>query len=63
MEVITGKDKGKSAVVIKAFPRESLVLVEGINRKKLHKKPRKTNEKGKIMEIAMPIHVSNVKKI
>jgi len=37
--------------------------VENINKKKLHQKPRKQGEKGKIIEQAAPIHVSNVKKI
>jgi large subunit ribosomal protein L24 len=61
--VITGKDRGKSGVVVRAFPKTDQVLVEGMNKKKLHKKPRKSNEKGKIIEMAMPIHVSNVKKV
>lgn len=61
--VITGKDKGKSGPVLKAFPKMSLVLVEGVNKKKVHQKKRKQNEKGKIVEKAMPIHVSNVKKV
>ena len=61
--VITGKDRGKTGAVIRAFPKTSQVLVEGMNKKKLHKKPRKSNEKGKIIEQATPIHVSNVKKV
>jgi large subunit ribosomal protein L24 len=61
--VITGKDKSKSGVVLRAFPKLDMVLIEGINKKKLHKKPRKGGEKGKIIEQAAPIHVSNVKKI
>lgn len=60
--VITGKDKSKSGVVVRAFPKTDQVLVEGINKKKLHKRPTKSNEKGKIIEQATPIHVSNVKK-
>lgn len=59
--IITGKDKGKSGVVLRAFPKLSQVLVEGINKKKVHQKPKKQNEKGKIVERAMPVHVSNVK--
>lgn len=59
--IITGKDKGKSGVVLSAFPKLSQVLVEGINKKKVHQKPKKQNEKGKIVERAMPVHVSNVK--
>jgi len=61
--VITGKDKGKSASVVRAFPKYSQVLVEGVNIKKLHRKPRKQGEKGKVVEQATPIDVSNVKKV
>jgi large subunit ribosomal protein L24 len=61
--VITGKDKGKSGPVVKAFPKNDMVLVEGVNKHKLHKRPRKSNEKGKIIEQATPVHVSNVKKV
>jgi len=61
--IIAGKDRGKTGVVVRAFPKDDLVLVEGINKKKLHKKPKKSNEKGKIIEQAAPIHVSNVKKV
>lgn len=60
--VITGKDKGKSGPVVKAFPKLSLVLIDGVNIKKLHRRARKQGEKGKIVEQATPIHVSNVKK-
>lgn len=60
--VIAGKDKGKTGVILKAFPKDFSVLVEGINKKKIHKRPRKSNEKGKIIEQDTPIHVSNVKK-
>ena len=62
VEVITGKDKGKKAVVSKAFPKLDMVLVEGINMKKKHKRATKQGQKGQIIEIAAPIHVSNVKK-
>ena len=58
--VITGKDKGKTAKVLRAFPKENLVVVEGVNLKKKHERARKANSKGQIIEKAMPIHVSNV---
>lgn len=61
--IITGKDKGKSGLVIRAYPKDFSVLVEGMNKKKLHKRPKKKGEKGKIIEQATPIHVSNVKKV
>ncbi len=61
--VITGKDKGKSGLVLRSFPKLSQILIEGVNKKKLHKRPKKSNEKGKIIEQATPINVSNVKKV
>lgn len=59
--VLTGTDKGKNGKVLKAFPRENAVLVEGINMRKKHQRPSKTNQKGQVVEKAFPIHVSNVK--
>lgn len=63
VKILTGKDKGKTGTVLKSFPKDSLVLVEGVNKKKVHKRPKKSNEKGKIVELDMPINVSNVKKV
>ena len=60
--VLTGKDKGKKGKVVRAFPKKGKVLVEGLNMAKRSQRPRKTSEKGQIMNIAMPIHVSNVRK-
>jgi large subunit ribosomal protein L24 len=58
--VIAGKDKGKTAKVVKSFPKVDLIIVEGVNMKKKHERARKANSKGQIVEKAMPIHVSNV---
>ena len=58
--VIAGKDKGKTAKVVRAFPKDDQVIVEGVNMKKKHERARKANSKGQIVEKAMPIHVSNV---
>jgi large subunit ribosomal protein L24 len=58
--VIAGKDKGKTAKVMRAFPKADLVIVEGVNMRKKHERARKANSKGQIVEKAMPIHVSNV---
>ncbi len=61
--VLTGKDKGKSGTVTKAFPKENKVVVSGINVLKVHQKARKAGEKGQIVDKTMPINVSNVKKV
>lgn len=58
--VIAGKDKGKNAKVIRAFPKQDKIILEGINMRKKHQKARKSDSKGQIVEKAMPIHVSNV---
>ena len=61
--IISGKDKGKKGKVIKALPEEGKVVVEGINLRKKHTRPKKQGEKGQIVEIAAPFNVSNVKLI
>jgi large subunit ribosomal protein L24 len=61
--VIAGSNKGKKGKIMRAMPKENKVVVEGVNiRKKAHK-AKNTGDKSQILEIAMPIHVSNVKKI
>ncbi len=61
--VIAGANKGKKGKVARALPKEDKVVVEGVNLKKKARKATKRGEVGQIVEIAMPIHVSNVKKI
>ena len=63
VKILAGKDKGKEGTVIKTLKNENKVIVDGINIVKKHQKPRNTNENGSIIEMAAPIHVSNVKKI
>jgi large subunit ribosomal protein L24 len=57
--IISGKYKGKKGKVLVAFPDESKVLVEGINIKKRHQRPKKQGEKGQIIEKPAPFPVSN----
>lgn len=61
--IIKGKDRGKKGKILRAFPREKRVIVEGINLKKKHIRPRKTGEKGEIVTVPGLINVSNVKLI
>jgi len=60
--ILTGKDKGKTGTVVKSLPKEGKVVVSGIKLSKVHQKPRKSGEKGQIVDKAMPISASNVKK-
>lgn len=61
VKILAGKDKGKEGKVIKTLKAENRVVVEGINMVKRNTKPRTTEEKGGIIDIEAPIHVSNVK--
>ncbi len=61
--ILAGKDKGKKGKILRALPKEDKVVVDGLNIVKKHQKPRKSNEKGTTIEVSMPIHVSNVKKV
>lgn len=58
--IISGKDKGKTGKVTRAFPKEGSVIVAGANIKKRHRRPRKSGEKGQIVEKSLPLNVSNV---
>jgi len=61
--VISGKDKGKTGTILAAYPKQSRVLVEGVNIVKKHSKPSQTNPQGGINSQEAPIHVSNVMPI
>lgn len=63
VEIIAGKDKGKTSRVLRTLRKKDKVVVEGLNLVKKHTKPNQNNEGGGIFDIEAPIHVSNVKKI
>ncbi|MFS0865278.1 50S ribosomal protein L24 [Fredinandcohnia sp. 179-A 10B2 NHS] len=60
VQVISGKDKGKTGVILESFPKKDRVLVEGVNIVKKHSKPSQANPQGGIVSQEAPIHVSNV---
>jgi len=60
--VLSGKDKGKTGTILKAFPKRESVVVEGVNVVKRHRRATRSNQKGQIVERPMPLHVSNIKK-
>lgn len=57
--IVSGDDKGKNGEVIKAMPKESKVVVQGINLVKRHTKPSQTTPGGIVTKEA-PIHISNI---
>ncbi len=58
--IIAGKDKNKTGKVLRSFPKERKVIVEGVNLIKKRQRPKRRGEKGQIVQIAAPIDVSNV---
>ncbi|RJR26392.1 50S ribosomal protein L24 [candidate division WWE3 bacterium] len=60
VKVISGKDKGKVAAVLRIYPEKQKVVVEGVNVVKRHVKPGVLSKEGGIMNVERPIHVSNV---
>jgi len=61
--IISGKDKGKKAKILEAFPNERKISVEGVNIVKKHRRPKSEKEKGQVIHMPKPINVSNVKLI
>jgi len=58
--VLTGKDKGRQGQVSKVFPKESRVLVDGLNMVQRHTRPSQGDPQGGIKNKEAPLHVSNV---
>lgn len=61
--IIKGKDKGKKRKVLRGFPEEFKVLVEGVNIKKKHQRPKREGEKGQVVEVPVPLSISNLRLI
>lgn len=60
VEVIKGKDSGKSGKIIQVFPKAGKLVVEGAHIMKKHVRPNRRNEKGQIIELSAPMFASNV---
>ena len=61
--VIAGKDKGKTGKIMRALPKVQKILIDGVNIKKKHVRPKKEGEKGQVVAIPTPFNISNVKLI
>ena len=60
VQVIAGKDKGKTGEVIRTLPYENRVIVEGVNMRTRHVKPAQEGESGRIVTEEASVHASNV---
>ena len=58
--VLAGKDKGRQGKVLRVFPKDERVVVEGLNIAQRHVKPTQGDPQGGIKNKEAPLHVSNV---
>jgi len=56
--VIAGNEKGKEGKVLGIKGKR--ILIQGINKRKKHQKPQNDKKGGTIVEMEVPIHISNV---
>jgi len=60
VQVISGSSKGTVGKVLQVFPKDSTILVEGVNVKTKHIKPQADGESGQTITREFPIHSSKV---
>ena len=60
VQVIAGKDKGKTGNVVRVLPAKNAVIVSGINIVKKAMRNRSQQDQGGIAEIEAPLNISNV---
>jgi large subunit ribosomal protein L24 len=66
VQVMSGKDAGKTGRVLRVDPKKNRLFVEGLNIVKRHQRPRSLKDTqrggkvGGVIEKEGPIHVSNV---
>lgn len=59
--IISGKDRGKKSKILKSFPKQGKIVVDGVNIRKKHVRPKQSGEKGQVVESFGPIDISNTK--
>ncbi len=60
VQVLSGKDRGKQAHVVRAMPADGRVIVEGVHVAKRHAKPTRATMQGGVIDKFMPIDASSV---
>ena len=60
VQVLSGNDKGKKGEVLQVIPKDSKIVVKGVNVRKKHIKPRKQGEEGGIISVECAINRSKV---
>ena len=58
VKIISGNDKGKQGKVLAVFTEERKIVVEGVNIKKKHVRPKQQGKKGELVRIPAPFQAS-----
>ncbi|MBI5644926.1 50S ribosomal protein L24 [Candidatus Kaiserbacteria bacterium] len=61
--VIAGKSRGQTGSIARVFPKESTVLIDGVNLVTRHMRRTGQARKGQIIQKPVPLHVSNVQLV
>lgn len=59
VQIMVGKDRGKTGKVTAVHPEKDTIVVEGLNVFKKHRRPRKQGEKGEIINVNRPLRAAN----
>jgi large subunit ribosomal protein L24 len=60
VQVIAGKEIGRTGKILKVDRSYDKVIVEGLNMQTKHQKPNRANQTGGITRREAPMHISNV---
>lgn len=60
VQMLTGKDKGKTGKILQVFSDKARVVVEGLNLLIKNTRPKKRGEKGQQVQFPATVHISNV---
>ena len=60
VQVVAGKEIGRTGKVLKVDREKNRVIVEGLNLQTKHQKPNRANQSGGITRVEAPLHLSNV---
>ena len=60
VQIVSGKDKGKSGKVLKIDTPAGRIIVQGLNMARKAVRPRKQNDKGGIIDVEAALDISNV---
>ena len=61
--ILTGKERGKKGKILRVFPTENRLIIEGLNFSKVYLRPSQQNPKGGISQVEGKLNLSNVQLI